>query len=110
MIRQHAEACLRKSLDESSQSPAVRADDGIRQQNISDSARSEHLRRGQGSAFMLGDPRVHLQLDNLARLVRLGMRPKSSRTAGNLNGPSDVLANQILVKEEGGREYFRGIP
>src|SRR5262249_22747061 len=46
---------------------------------------------------------------DLARLVRLDVRPQPLRAAGHLQAQVEVLADQVLVEQQGGAEDGGGI-
>src|SRR6185436_19074114 len=88
---------------------AIRADQVVGKQDVGRAAAGEHLSLGERGALVLGDARVQLQASDFARLVRLDVRPKPSRPAGDLEGTRYVLLDQFLEEQKAGAEDLRGI-
>ncbi len=81
---------------------AVRPDDVVGQQHVGDAAAGQHLGLGQRGALVFRNARVQGQADDLARLVRLDVRPEPAGVAGDFDRTGDVLADQVLVEEQAG--------
>jgi hypothetical protein len=90
--------------DEPYQPGAVRSDQRVSDQHISDAARSEHFRLGERGALVFDDARVECQFDDLACLVGLDVRPQSRRIADDADGVGDVAADDVGVEDQPGAE------
>ena len=96
------EAAGRVGAGQTGHAAAVRPDDVVRQQHVGDAAAGQHLGLGHRRALVLEDARVHRHADDLARLVRLDVRPEPAGVAGDLDGAGDVLPDQVFVEEQAG--------
>ena len=89
----HGEATGRVSAGQTSHALAVRPDDVISQQYVRHAAAGQHFGFGQGGALVLQNAGVHRHADDLARFVRLDVRPQPAGVAGDLDGSGDVLTD-----------------
>src|SRR5262249_23828027 len=100
---------VRISLGQPGHADTVGTDEVVGQEHVGYATAGQHLGFRHGGTLVPGDAGGHLHEYDLARLVRLDMRPKSGRAAGQRYGSVNVLANDVLVEQQCRTEYVRGV-
>src|SRR5579875_2980891 len=104
MVGEDRESTVRIGSHQPGQTPAVGSDDWVSDEHIPSATGCDHLRFGNGGALVFVDTGFQFQTNDLTCFVRLDVRPQPSCTASHLDGADNVVADQLLVKEQGRAE------
>src|SRR5205823_6364495 len=99
-IARHRKMYVRVFFDKSHDAANVRSDWVVSEENVLRSRLGQHLGFCDRCALVLRDAAGQLHLDDLARLVRLAMRPQSSRRSADANHLVEIFLYQIAKDDQ----------